>query len=193
MMFLIPRRIILMRLFTAVELPGEVRKALHDAGKGIGNDTARIKWVEEENIHLTLKFLGEVHEGKAREIKAALESVASGHFNARVTGFGVFPGYDYVRVIWAGLEPRDSFEALHEGIERALSPLGFAHDRRFIPHVTIGRVRSVSDKKALSEALKSLDAAGAGREFAVDGFRLKKSTLTPKGPVYEDISSFPLK
>jgi 2'-5' RNA ligase len=181
-----------MRLFIAVELPGEVRRALHGTARKFGSSMARIKWVEEDNIHLTLKFLGEVPEGKAAEIKAALESVASGHFNARVTGFGVFPGYEYVRVIWAGLEPRDRFEALHEGIERALSPLGFARDGRFTPHVTIGRVRSVSDKKALSEALKSLDAAEVEREFAVEGFRLKKSTLTPKGPLYEDISSFPL-
>ncbi|MBN2331411.1 MAG: RNA 2',3'-cyclic phosphodiesterase [Candidatus Aenigmarchaeota archaeon] len=179
-----------MRLFIACEIPEQVRKKLVTLQEDIGEEQARIKWVEMKNIHLTMKFLGEVDDGKVEEIKSSLSKIKSKAIDAHVSGFGVFPNESYVRVMWVGLEPAHDLGKLHDGIDAALSSLGFGTDSSFRPHVTLGRVRSVMDKNGLmrkiAEAKESL--ADIGSKFRIDEFKLKKSTLTPRGPVYEDVA-----
>jgi 2'-5' RNA ligase len=179
-----------MRLFIAVEIPEEIRKKLFSMREKISEEAAKIKWVEENNIHMTLKFLGEVDENKVDGIKEALSSVNLEPFECSVKGFGVFPNRDYVRVIWAGLEPEEPFRKLHEEVDISLESLGFGKDSKFSPHVTIGRVRFVKDKEGLRKSLDALEGAETGGSFEVQGFVLKKSTLTEKGPVYEDMGVF---
>lgn len=179
-----------MRLFIAVEIPLEIRKKLASMREKIGEEVAKIKWVEEKNIHMTMKFLGEVDECKVEGIKGALSSVKQETFECSVKGFGTFPNDNYVKVIWAGIAPEGPFRKLHDQIDSSLEPLGFGKDSRFSPHATIGRVRFVKDKEALGESITKLKDAGAGGDFMTKGFVLKKSTLTEKGPVYEDIKVF---
>lgn len=179
-----------MRLFIAVEIPPEIRKKLASLCGKIGDEAAKIKWVEEENIHMTLKFLGEVDEGKAEGIKETLASVKMAPVSCAVKGFGTFPNDNYIKVIWAGVVPEEPFIKLHEQVDKALEPIGFSGDKKFSPHITIGRVRFVGDKEKLRESIRKLEDADAGGDFMTKGFVLKKSTLTEKGPVYEDVMVF---
>lgn len=180
-----------MRLFIAAEIPLEIRKDLSGL-MNMPEGAAKVKWVEEENIHLTLKFLGDVDEKKAEEITKALGTVKQDPFRCSVKGFGAFPSDDYVKVIWAGLEPHDDIVSLQKKIDDALEPIGFKRDSKFHPHATIGRVRFVKDKALLKKWLSELKENVYEKEFSVDSFVLKKSRLEPSGPVHEEIGSFRL-
>ncbi|UCD03412.1 MAG: RNA 2',3'-cyclic phosphodiesterase [Candidatus Aenigmatarchaeota archaeon] len=179
-----------MRLFIAAEIPEEIRKKLFSIQKSIPDAIAKIKWVEKENIHMTLKFLGEVSEVKVDGIKEALAALGMKPFECSVKGFGTFPNEKYVKVIWAGIEPAQPFIRLHEDIDNALLPLGFEKDPRFSPHVTVGRVRFVRDRERLRECIETLKNTGIEENFTISGFVLKNSTLTEKGPVYETVKIF---
>lgn len=184
----------LMRLFIACEIPYDARKKLFTLQKIIGEEDARIKWVEQDNIHLTIKFLGEVNDENVDGIRESLLSIKSKPIEAHLSGFGVFPSESYIRVLWVGLEPAAEIEKLHREIDDALSGLGFKHETRFQTHVTLGRVRSVRNKEGLVKKILKLKCKGTeiGESFKIDCFKLKKSTLTPQGPVYEDVASVSL-
>jgi 2'-5' RNA ligase len=174
-----------MRMFIAIELPSEVKAHLAELQKKLDGHFAQLILAKE--IHLTLKFLGEVDEQKIAEIKQKLEKVDFGSFDASLGKPGVFPNESYVRVVWIGVEPAESIIALQNKIEKSLAGL-FEQDTRFSPHLTLARVKFVKDKQAFIENLKKLEAGK--NEFLVSSFKLIKSTLTPKGPVYETIAEF---
>ncbi|ASI98409.1 RNA 2',3'-cyclic phosphodiesterase [Thermococcus celer] len=182
-----------MRAFIAIDVSDEVRDNLVRAQERIGNRAARIKFVERENFHVTLKFLGEIDDAQAEEVKEALKEIAKKHrkHSARVRGIGVFPNPNYVRVIWAGVENDEGIRAIARDVEREMRRLGFKKDKDFVAHITIGRVKFVRDKLELAMALKELANEDFG-EFEVNAIELKKSTLTPKGPVYETVARFEL-
>ncbi len=174
-----------MRLFIAIELPAEVKEHLEQLQKKIDGHYAQLTLAKE--IHLTLKFLGDVSEQKIDEIKQKLEKIDFGSFEASLGRTGVFPDEHYVKVVWIGVEPANSINFLQQKIEKALAGL-FEPDTRFTPHLTLARVKFVKDKKLFIENLRKIEAEK--KEFLVDSFKLIKSTLTPKGPVYEDVAEF---
>ncbi|MFA4647849.1 RNA 2',3'-cyclic phosphodiesterase [Pyrococcus kukulkanii] len=182
-----------MRAFIAIDVSEEVRDAIVRAQDFIGTKEAKIKFVERENLHITLKFLGEITQEQAEEIKKILAEIAKRHkkHEVRVKGIGVFPNPNYVRVIWAGVENDEGIKAIAQDIERELSKLGFKKDKEFVAHVTIGRVKFVKDKLGLAMKLKELANEDFGT-FRVEAIELKKSTLTPKGPIYETLARFEL-
>jgi 2'-5' RNA ligase len=182
-----------MRAFIAIDVNDTVRDNLIKAQERIGNKAAKIKFVERENFHVTLKFLGEIDEATAEEVKNALAEIAKNHrkHRARVKGIGVFPNPNYVRVIWAGVEDDEGIKAIAADVEREMRRLGFKKEKDFVAHITIGRVKFVRDKLELAMALKDLANEDFG-EFDVEAIELKKSTLTPKGPVYETVARFEL-
>ncbi|CAB49026.1 RNA 2',3'-cyclic phosphodiesterase [Pyrococcus abyssi] len=182
-----------MRAFIAIDVSEEVRDSLIKAQEFIGTRDAKIKFVERENLHITLKFLGEIDEATAQEIKEILAEIAKRHkkHEVRVKGIGVFPNPNYIRVIWAGVENDEEIRKIAEEIDKALSKLGFKREEKFIPHVTIGRVKFVKDKLGLAEKLRELSNEDFGT-FRVEAIELKKSTLTPKGPIYETLARFEL-
>ncbi|AMM54147.1 RNA 2',3'-cyclic phosphodiesterase [Pyrococcus kukulkanii] len=182
-----------MRAFIAIDVSEEVRDAIVKAQDFIGTKEAKIKFVERENLHITLKFLGEITQEQAEEIKRVLAEIAKRHkkHEVRVKGIGVFPNPNYVRVIWAGVENDEGIKAIAQDIERELSKLGFKKDKEFVAHVTIGRVKFVKDKLGLAMKLKELANEDFGT-FRVEAIELKKSTLTPKGPIYETLARFEL-
>jgi len=182
-----------MRLFIAYDMPPDIREKLVTLQKRIGNEAARIKWVEPGNIHLTLKFIGEVEDSKADEIRDALKRIKFRPFISSVSGFGAFPSESYARVLWVGLKPADRIGELHERIGEALMPLGFGKEERFQPHVTLGRVNAVADKGSFIKNIQELKRIEIGEPFTFGSFRLKKSTLTPSGPIYEDVEIFEAK
>ncbi|MFA4641325.1 RNA 2',3'-cyclic phosphodiesterase [Pyrococcus kukulkanii] len=182
-----------MRAFIAIDVSEEVRDAIVKAQDFIGTKEAKIKFVERENLHITLKFLGEITQEQAEEIKRVLAEIAKRHkkHEVRVKGIGVFPNPNYVRVIWAGVENDEGIKAIAQDIEGELSKLGFKKDKEFVAHVTIGRVKFVKDKLGLAMKLKELANEDFGT-FRVEAIELKKSTLTPKGPIYETLARFEL-
>lgn len=147
-----------------------------------------VKWVRPENIHLSLKFLGEVDETRGDELRTALHRAAGGGraLTLQITGFGVFPDYHRPQVLWAGVTPEPGLELLQHGVEQAFAPLGFPTEARtFRPHVTLAR----STRDAKPRAFAGLEELLAGVEFdetvSVAEVDLMQSTLKPDGPVYQ--------
>jgi len=183
------------RLFLGVDLPPAAKKECGRIGRRLKETGADVKWVEEANFHVTLKFLGDVEEGRTQEVTAACEAVGRSHaaFSFSLCGLGAFPSQTAPRVLWIGVqEPAQAFPRLAQGLEEALGPLGFKkEDRAFHPHVTIGRVRSPLNRVHLIEALRREAAAVRVADLPAKNVTLFESTLTPKGALYTCLASLP--
>lgn len=177
-----------MRLFIAFDIPDTVKKQLVSIQDAVKTD-AKIKWVAAGNMHLTLKFLGEVAEDKIDDIKKRLAEVSFDKFDIEVSALGVFPSEDYIRVIWVGFKNEGKMAELAKKIRGKLPE--FKDDYEFKAHLTMGRVKFVKDKKALIEELKKIKVKS--ERFSVKEFKLYKSTLTMKGPIYKELGVFPAK
>ena len=177
------------RSFVAVDIPDSMREEIAKVQKEI--DLPGVRLVKPGLIHVTLKFLGDVPLPKVERVVEALGGVSRPAFAARVRGVGAFPGRS-IRVVWIGAE--GEFEGLFHAVEAALSPLGFPRERRrFTSHATIARVGRPSPETTslLAARLAPHRDVDLG-EFRATEFLLKKSTLTPGGPIYEDVAAFPL-
>jgi 2'-5' RNA ligase len=132
---------------------------------------AKIKFVESENTHITLKFLGEVDEKTADSVGEAIEKTCaeSKQLHARLSGVGVFPSLNYIKVLWIDVICPELI-GLQRRLDNSLFELGIKREKNFKTHLTIGRVRSAENKEKLIEVVE-----------------LKKSDLTPKGPIYSNI------
>ncbi|MBU0532529.1 RNA 2',3'-cyclic phosphodiesterase [Candidatus Micrarchaeota archaeon] len=168
-----------MRLFVAVPLPEKVKKKLAELGKEIEQDG--IKLVEPENIHITLKFIGESSE--AAHIEKKLREIRFNKFACAAKGAGVFPNENYIRVVWAGLESEE-LNLLAKKVIGALH--GYGKDDRFSAHVTIARVKQKIDLKSFLEKHKDEDFGS----FEISSFDLMQSELGGDGPKYTTLASF---
>lgn len=176
-----------MRAFVAIELSDEIKDTLDRIQSHLKYAGADVKWVAKDNIHLTLKFLGEISEEKCGKVKAALDNIAkeAGAFEITLKDIGAFPNTDYPRVIWIGLDKgaKESVE-LAGRIDEELSKMGFQKETRpFAAHLTISRVRSAKNREALKEKVLSCQLSTVGRQQILS-VTLFQSTLTPKGPIY---------
>ena len=172
------------RLFVAVELPAEVRAALSSVQEALKESHARLTLVHPDIIHITLKFIGDVPETHTAKIGEVLGQVKADPFSLHVRGIG---GNNprQPRVIWAHIDEGGKCGLLHAQIEDLLAPLGVKReDRAFRPHATVARVREFHPD--LLERMKPFRERDFG-EGVVQGVVLKRSTLTPRGPVYEDL------
>jgi 2'-5' RNA ligase len=186
------------RLFVAILLPEDVRREVGGVTRAIqgalGESAARaVKWVSEQNIHVTVKFLGEVAEPLVAPIEEALAGATAHHqpFDIQPHGVGCFPNARRANVLWVGtVEGLEPMTRLAADVERALEPLGFAPEgRRFRAHFTIGRVRRDSRVDGLEAALASVQAAAERLPgFTACELSLMKSDLRPEGPVYTRLS-----
>jgi len=184
----------LLRLFVAVELPTEVRTALSAARRELEAQPGGryVRWVDLDQAHLTIKFLGNTAEEMVPALRTCLTSVAAeaAPFSLRLSGVGAFPNPRRPRVIWAGLDPgTDSvlLEGLHVSLEQALAGLGFATEERpFSPHLTLGRVRQGLRPNELTQVSDMLSAGVAVQpvSFPVQALSLMSSVLRPDGPLY---------
>ncbi len=174
-----------MRLFIAVEVDDRIRESLKPLLSALGKYSG-VKAVEPENVHVTLQFLGEVPETRADIISERLERVASNFrpFNAKVEGIGFFPGRQKIRVVWAGVKS-DELVKLANAVRAEMKKLGFREDKDFVAHATLARIKKPVNPEKLLKELESFDVSG---EWTVKDFRLKQSKLTPKGPIYSDVS-----
>jgi len=178
------------RCFVAVACGGdelaakftEVRRMLEVA-------RADVKFVEPENIHLTLKFLGEIEPSLVEQVSQVVKETSFQPFSVRLEGMGVFPNLRRPRVVWAGITDGVSQLAeIWKNVDAKLSELGFEKERRrFSPHITIGRVRSGRNRDRLVEEISTLSSYEFGG-LHVDRIVLKKSVLTPRGPIYTTLT-----
>ncbi|MBI2143234.1 RNA 2',3'-cyclic phosphodiesterase [Candidatus Woesearchaeota archaeon] len=179
-----------MRTFIAVDLPEEVKSELANAQRQLSSAVAAAaKMSLAHDFHLTLKFLGEITPAKVEIVKNCLGNVKFKSFSAAVTGIGVFPSESYIRVVWIGIEPEDGFIRLQKQVDDALEK-EFPKEKGFKPHLTLARVKFVSNKELLKQQLQLIKVKSV--KFTVNGFKLKKSTLTKEGAVYEDLAVYKL-
>ncbi len=183
-----------MRLFVAVSLPSEIRNRLAAVQDQLRRAQADVSWVRAENVHVTLKFLGEVEEKRLDKIRPALTDVAraAAPFSMEVAGLGSFGGRN-PRVVWVGVgEGAEQLVQLAGQVEGALGRVGFPKERRgFTAHLTLGRVRSSRNTEALLAALQESQAERFGTVTATQ-FELMQSELRPSGSVYTVLDRFPL-
>ena len=188
-----------MRTFIAIELPKEIKDFLSRIQEQLKTSRAEVKWVEPKNIHLTLKFLGEIDNEKQNKITKIIEDVASAKksFLLRLSSLGAFPKIDFPRVIWLGIDQGDKeTKEIAKELEEKINKLGIPKEERpFSSHITIGRTRSSKNREKLVLALKTLgnNFGGKNLEFLVNKVVLFKSTLTPSGPIYEILREIDLK
>lgn len=179
------------RCFVAIGIPDQVKKALAEIQKDLRAWPARVKWVEEKNFHLTLKFLGDVGELQIRDIEAGLVKACSRRrqFEILVSGLGAFPNARNPKVIWAGIQdPRKHLYSLWSDIEHELVRLGFAAEtKHFSPHLTLGRIKDTKPAPGLGEILRSLQIKS--HEIPVTEVKLMRSVLSRSGPEYSCLRS----
>jgi 2'-5' RNA ligase len=152
---------------------------------------ADLKLVEPQNIHITVRFLGNITPAMVEKIFEEMKQVQFAPFNVQIKGLGAFPDLHYPRVVWAGItEGADQLTNVFSQLEPRLRGLGFTPDHKgFSPHLTIARVRSGRNKAQLAEFVTE----NANYDFGTikaECLRLKKSDLTPKGPIYSTLKDF---
>lgn len=181
-----------MRCFIAVKVDNPLVNSFIGELLEVG---AALRPVKPENLHLTLKFLGEVPEDAVKGIKKAMDDSFSGFesFEASLFGTGTFPSMNYMRVVWIGFqENRERFIEMQRMVDKNLVPLGFDSDKRFHPHLTIARVKSQKGKGKLKVFINKNKERSFGK-LKVGSVELKKSVLSPKGPTYSTIEEVKLK
>jgi 2'-5' RNA ligase len=184
------------RLFLAINLPPSERRAIRDATSPMRDAASGVSWVTEDRLHLTLKFLGEQPEQAIEPLRQALLDVAARAPATRLelAGLGAFPNLRDPRVVWLGVGRDPKLELLHHDIESACAELGHeVEGRAFRPHITLGRVRgrlSGQAARALSDAARGVEYSGA---VDTTSFEVMSSRLTPSGPNYSVVATFPLR
>ncbi len=188
----------LLRAFIAIELSADIRQAISTQSAVM---QARLKgcvrWVPASNIHLTLKFLGDVAPSNVEMLKQSLQAEASQHpvFDLSVSGLGAFPNARHARVIWVGIQAPATLNRIQHAIESACARLGYpAEERPFSPHLTIGRIReqvSTSESQAIRTVLETTRVGELGA-MRVETVHLFKSDLQPSGAIYTSLHSAPL-
>ena len=181
-----------MRLFVALELPAAVRENLGALLKALRAVSPQTRWVRPENLHLTLKFIGEVPETEFAVIRNALAAARSDQPVAlEFRGLGFFPNEKRPRVFWAGIEASPNLKTLAAEIDRAMEKLGIPCEQRpFSPHLTLARF----EPPELPEKLRSAIEENAAREFGsfrTNQYQLIESKLKPSGAEYTTLESLP--
>lgn len=174
------------RLFAAIRPPPAIRDLLSGLMGGISG----ARWQDDDQLHLTLRFIGEVDRHVARDVHAALGSIHHQPFEIAVNGVGAFDKSGRIDALWAGLSPQEPLKILHNKIDQAMARVGLPPEQRvFHPHITLARLnRSAGPVHDFMTA----NAGAASPLFLVDRFGLFESRLTPDGAAYREIETYRL-
>jgi 2'-5' RNA ligase len=174
----------MLRLFVGIALPPELKLRLSLLAAGLPG----ARWVDPGNYHLTVRFIGEVDEGTASDIDAALASLQVPRFSVELAGIGHFG----TRMLWVGVARNPALVHLHDKVESALSRLGLGpEERRYAPHVSLARLKETPASRL--QAYLGEHALFRAEPFAVDRFSLVASYLTKSGAIYEDQADYRLR
>ena len=174
------------RLFVGIRPPEDIRDLLIDAM----DDSADFRWQNEDQLHLTLRFVGEVERPTADDLAATLTRIAAPAFDLRLSGTGRFEQRSS-GALWAGVEPKEPIAALAAKVERVCQSVGIAPERRaFHPHITLARWKGRRSREVAEFLERSRGFSSAS--FTVDRFILFESRLSRHGAHYEDVATYPL-
>jgi len=180
----------MMRAFIAFKLPEEVIVSLEDLQRSLKKQDLKLRWVHPENIHLTLKFLGDISADKIQAVKRVIQDVSLSQtvFSLKAKGLGVFPTVKKARVLWSGIHGDvirlGNFQS---NLDRALADMGFEPEKRsFRGHLTLGRIKGRVDGRTLASAFSRFGSF-ASPPFKAERLILFKSDLKPSGAVYKEL------
>lgn len=188
-----------MRSFIAIDLPKEIKDYIALLQQKLKKSDADVKWIAPVNVHLTLKFLGEIEDKEKNQITSILSEISLNHspFSLNLGSIGTFPNVRHPRVIWVGLNKGDfELKEIVRGLEERIEKIGIPkEDKPFASHITIGRIRTNLNRNKLIQSLTAIEknSEKENPRFLVTKITLFKSTLTPKGPVYEAVNETTLK
>jgi 2'-5' RNA ligase len=165
-----------------------LRDKIITAQQGLVQTGAQFKLVNPEIMHLTLRFLGEIPVSTVEHVKQAMSTLHFSGFDVDFHGLGAFPSLKRINVVWVGIrQGQEQLDEVFRQLEPRLRQLGLpGDDKGFSPHLTIARVRTGLNRGPLADYISSMQEGEFGK-MKVNSIRLKKSTLTPKGPIYETI------
>jgi 2'-5' RNA ligase len=184
-----------MRCFVAIDFPAPLNRSVDDVVRRLKPLSRDVRWVTPGNLHLTLKFLGEVPETTIPAIASALKAVAESAepFTLTVAGAGSFPNERRPNVLWAGITTPSLLLSLQSGVEDAMADLGFSKEQRcFTPHLTMGRVKGADGVVELMIRFRTFQNAFFG-SIEVREIVLMQSSMKPTGAVYNKIGQFMLR
>jgi len=190
----------LLRAFIAIKIPHEIHQAIEHVTAPLRDTlpSSLVRWIPTKNIHLTLKFLGDISLANVEILTQMLNTEVNRHpaFEIKFEGLGTFPNPKRPRILWIGIQFPEELTALQHGIEAAAAKLGYPIDKRpFSPHLTIGRVKqnvSPSGMEKIRQSLKDTNIGTLG-STQITAVYLFKSDLKPTGAVYTELHSAPLK
>ncbi|UCF78962.1 MAG: RNA 2',3'-cyclic phosphodiesterase [Candidatus Eiseniibacteriota bacterium] len=178
------------RAFAAIFPPPHIAEALSDLVERLRGRCHGVKWVEKENMHLTLRFFGDLSDEQITAAGLCMSELSQQEtsFSARMGTVGCFPSVSRARVIWVGVdEGREQLARLAGALDEKFAAAGLGQsDKPFSAHLTVGRVRAPRRNPELEEAIRSLTFPEG--EFIIDSLTLTRSELTPKGPIYSPLS-----
>jgi 2'-5' RNA ligase len=183
----------LLRCFIAIEIPETIKKSIAAIIDNLKKSDSEVKWVSEENIHITLQFLGETEESLIPDIKGALYKILAPYspFYIKIADVGCFPSGRRPRVIWVGIKESQSLINLYKDVSNEMVKFGYQKEERgFTPHVTIGRVKSNRNMRELLSGLDELKVTDFP-DFEAQNIKLMKSELKPSGAKYYSLAEIP--
>ena len=176
------------RLFVAIDLPEQVKNSIREICSGL----PEARWVDVNQLHLTLRFIGDADDSLFAAIKESLAGVSESAFSLTLQGVGCFPPKKTPRVLWVGINRNDTLIRLASEVEQRLVGIGLQPERRsFSPHITIARFRDTSPHKAADYLTRN--SLFKTEAFPVEEFYLYSSTLTPKGAVHRREATYLLR
>jgi len=179
-----------MRCFIALDIPNNVKDEIYSLYKEI--KFVRGKFVEKENLHITLKFLGEIQPNFLKEILKKLEEIKYPKFFLKLKGIGFFPNEKNPRVLWIGIGVgKENIIELQKIIDNKLLELKIPREINYVPHLTILRIKEIYNRKNFFDSIEKLKEY-CSEKIEITKFSLKQSILTPQGPIYRDIKVFEL-
>ncbi|MBF4469652.1 MAG: RNA 2',3'-cyclic phosphodiesterase [Methanobrevibacter arboriphilus] len=186
------------RCFLAIDIDSDLIQNIVKVQEEFKNTNNNVKYVEEENLHFTLKFFGDIDKDKIFEVKNCILKVLNeinfkDNFSNEISikGLGTFPNKNYMKVLWVGCENSEFITKLHDALDLEFKKIGFKLDKQFKTHITIGRIRNLKDKNEFKSKIEKLENFEIGN-MNIEKISLKISELTSKGPIYSNIKVFEL-
>lgn len=175
-----------MRAFIAIDLPEKVKTSISSLQNNLKELNLSAKWVRPDNIHLTLKFLGNISDDKLTPVKEIIANIAKEFktFEVNLTELGFFPNSRKPRVLFIATSKSEKLKAIADSLEEGLAKIGFVKEGRFKSHLTLARIKSLENISHLNKKITSLRIQAS---FKIDQITLYQSKLTSSGPVYEKL------